>query len=1356
MKNKKIQSHVESPFPNIDLLLEDIKERAKLGKMSPPEKYAQYVRQLDAVNQVCREMYEKGCLNFSGAQIIPILRQRGFFQDRKLGSGPYKRITDAWAKATQSLKREAQVPTIVSPFPHINLLIENIKMNASRGDLINSEKFSDFVNRLETVNQVCLEFYERGELNFSGGVIFPILRQRGFPKNLAIGTSYTKVIEAWRSATGGVKVKPDQLSRAKDQETIITYVNGCHERFGRIPDYAQIKAEGYVARRNVVLTPSRVSKDIASAIKKWEMKKKSELPEDIVEICEKWFIENEAVPSVQDVVAFGRQTRLRRIDIETAIDKWRRVRFAMEVYRCEPATGDDRYVWLELHPELCVWRPIILRFQPSFETPSKLRTFRVAIFDFLIRYLLAQKLPLSPKEFLRKGFCEAPCLHKICWPESTSEWARKKWMSVNRTLEFVLSSWEGFVEIDEHGHRLRLPDYYNPLPPYPGRSMNPHTFKRGFQKGTYLDLEMKYMTDQNPGMERWRVFAVESLGISKAHLGGRERAVRLFLLDYIIGQKLPVNPEIFLSAAWNEQNKLPSLIDTVMIGIGSSTVKNDVTQINGFIDHVLETHFSAEDDYGRRVVSGNYCNPLRSLNDEVGGLTSLSLTKSNKRVLPSRYIKYLKEILIPEGSDNFSDLKWAHNAIESDWFEVPSDMIDKSDPDCVWRMRTVVRHELDKQGYYIPKSWREHKIWEIWSPARTIAMLIKLELPLRTYQVRMLDSGEADTWRYVGSFIEKNSKGQNTYQAGRFIKNTRELVHDVGTTERHSGFFRRMPDAVSGKIYTGLYISTNKTADRNKEQWNRGYEVPWQHAKVLYWCERLRDWQEKYNPIDSPVPCVTLPRRVLGPKSDQQKVQMGSMCFLFRNASARDKREENKAWPLSDGSLNLLWCRLLIELENVCAEKGHTTIDGARLVFVPGGRSTGSIKTFYPLHSLRVSLITHLATEGGVEMHILSECIAGHARIIMTLYYKKSGITHVSEAMDEASKKIENKEQDSYIRWLRDASLAQLEMNGACVDASVFKAIKDTFNNGGASLMRTNLGLCAKGGQGCHDGGVSYDENTGELTYGEVPGPPEKNCVRCRWFMTGPAFLQALVHHWNILHFNLGDNGHRYLELEQEIAELESALLGCQKLNMHFERESRLEELRHVHAATYDGNEKLAADSIATMKLIVRCKKIVDAAKDHESGIHLVAVGGMEEVEVNIRECSELEQVLHASAGATIYAQPDVSKAVGKAGNAFDRMLVMNGKDPVFFKLSEKELPVVVSHAIRLMQAHTGSIGRAVPFIEGTAKLSQLGLFGDTDELLNLASAGIPLRLTSRDERGPMLAGDGRKIIPLQSLAGEV
>ena len=106
----------------------------------------------------------------------------------------------------------------------------------------------------------------------------------------------------------------------------------------------------------------------------------------------------------------------------------------------------------------------------------------------------------------------------------------------------------------------------------------------------------------------------------------------------------------------------------------------------------------------------------------------------------------------------------------------------------------------------------------------------------------------------------------------------------------------------------GLYINTNKTADQSKDERERGYTIPWQHAEVLHWLEKLRNWQEKYNPIDSPTPCTELEAKHFGrPKSEQQKREMGAICFLFRDASAKG-HERDKPFSRSNSVCSGIAC----------------------------------------------------------------------------------------------------------------------------------------------------------------------------------------------------------------------------------------------------------------------------------------------------------------------------------------------------------------------------------------------------------------------------------------------------------------
>lgn len=206
------------------------------------------------------------------------------------------------------------------------------------------------------------------------------------------------------------------------------------------------------------------------------------------------------------------------------------------------------------------------------------------------------------------------------------------------------------------------------------------------------------------------------------------------------------------------------------------------------------------------------------------------LTETVKNPLPYRFILDLRQILCPHPHDGcFRDWSWAQQQFikktgNGDWFEVNADIIDHEDPDCVWRTKTVERNH------------KKVDIYQIWSPVRAIVLFVKLHLPLRTHQVRMLDSGEADTYRYDN---------------GQWLINTKHIFAKGNSKKPfQKGVFRRICDSMTGADSTGLYINTNKTADISKAELNLGYVIPWENRTVLYWLSKLREWQEKYNPPD--------------------------------------------------------------------------------------------------------------------------------------------------------------------------------------------------------------------------------------------------------------------------------------------------------------------------------------------------------------------------------------------------------------------------------------------------------------------------------------------------------------------------
>ena len=409
---------------------------------------------------------------------------------------------------------------------------------------------------------------------------------------------------------------------------------------------------------------------------------------------------------------------------------------------------------------------------------------------------------------------------------------------------------------------------------------------------------MKYATVLDPNLEQWRIIVAEWVGSLKRGKNVGMSAARIFLIDYIHGQKLETNPVEFLRAEYVAPCLYESCLKKYSVREEIIRLHIKITEIVGF---ALSNYLSIEDDLGIRIIPPEFKNPIPVLPEAIEGHRSY-LQESDKSVLPYRYITKLRHLLCPKNSVTFSDWKWAQKTTPGfqtcgGWFKVPFELIDQSDPDCVWRKQNKTEYEM-------------------WSPVSAMLFYVKLQLPLRTYQVRMLDSGEADTYRYFN---------------GAWKKNSSLLAQGTKKNPLRHGVFREITDEIKRVSMTGLYINTNKTADHGKDKVSKGYTLPWEHSEVLYWLQKLRDWQEKYNPITAATSWTRLGKRHFGAlKSAASLREMGSSCFLFRDAAAQG---DDRSKPLAVNS-NRYWRNLLQELEDQCLVEDLRDAAGSPLVFV--------------------------------------------------------------------------------------------------------------------------------------------------------------------------------------------------------------------------------------------------------------------------------------------------------------------------------------------------------------------------------------------------------------------------------------
>ncbi|HFE9122335.1 TPA: VPA1269 family protein [Pseudomonas aeruginosa] len=838
------------------------------------------------------------------------------------------------------------------------------------------------------------------------------------------------------------------------------------------------------------------------------------------------------------------------------------------------------------------------------------------------------------------------------------------------------------------------------------------------------DLSLAWLPETY-GVEwrEWQELAARWLASHHSAVSQKLTALTWFLENYLIALGLPADPAQLLARDFVAPSFFQQLTEPVQLRSRAKgyTRRDSARHVNNvtseFLDWVLLERYAIDDDYGRPTVPYEYRNPVPRL---AYGEGSAAPTESVRAPLPYRYISELRQIICPKPDGHFRDWSWAHGPREverhtrgGDWIPVYYDQIDPDDPDCVWRSRLTPEYQQQ-----LAEIGNRRKVVEIWSPVRAMVLYLKLELPLRTFQVRLLDSGEADTWRYSGGGWETNEG---------------PLANGSRNRPWQRGVFRRL--VYGGDVQIGIYVNTNKTADAGKDALDRGYVIPWRHERVLYWLEKLRNWQAKYNPITQPTPWADLkPKHLDDVKSPQVLERMGMSCFLFRHAAASDTEDRHK--PVTSSHVLDLWVKLLRELERRCQDRGETSRSGEPLQFAKQGSRRAC---HYPLHALRVSLLTCFAIEGGVPIPILSKLVAGHSRILMTLYYTKVGQAHMNAIMGEAEQRLVENQQAQFEKFLLNAEYQQLKALCAFNDESGLAAIDQSRQPSGWEVL--DKGICPVACAGCHNGGALLRESAGgyDRLYAPVPrdsqGNP-RNCVRCRWFVTGPAFLAGLVAHFNNLSYEASETAARYGKYENAVRVLEDEQWDCSTDGRLFLQQAELTRLQQLLAQEAERADATMNGMHATMRLIKQCLELARGGPDTDdtSSLALIASEDMH-AHIALQEAgSELHQLEVVCRNAVLFPGYDATRATLRRSQVIDAMLQLNQREPVFLRLAPDDQLHVGNAVMRLIEARTGSLDAAVQFVHAARALADVGILDDIEQIAGTAAADW-----SSEDRSPVL-----------------
>ncbi|HFQ4907198.1 TPA: integrase family protein [Vibrio vulnificus] len=874
--------------------------------------------------------------------------------------------------------------------------------------------------------------------------------------------------------------------------------------------------------------------------------------------------------------------------------------------------------------------------------------------------------------------------------------------------------------------------------------------------GRTSDLTFSWMlTTLGPEWQQWQELAAEWLATQTSSVDNKRMYMSSFFESYL-AEYAPYaisNIDLFFKGYSGHQCSSEELEKTIRTRFNPpAAIQKGVNYPCDFIDFIIEKVFSEEDDNGNLVPLVQ--NPLSKIKRQD------SATETVRNPLPYRYIQDLRQILcpLPDKTEltvieqnlkedeqllpayhyrHFKHWTWAQqqtgqgaSSAGGDWFEVEPELIDKSDPDCVWRTKEVTR-----KGELIT-------LHQLWSPVKTMVTFMKLHLPLRTYQVRMLDSGEADTWRY---------------EQGQWVVNTQ---HDfaLGSEKRPfgKGIFRRIHDTMTGLYSTGLYINTNKTADQNKDELERGYIIPWQNEEVLYWLEKLRNWQEKYNPITKPTDCTSLLKKHIGKKkSNKQLESMGEIAFLFRDASAKG---EDKSKPISSTVTDSFWYQLLLALENQLAEQGNTLDNGERLKLVvdypEGTPERGKVSTLFPLHSLRVSLITAYTMDTQLPLPVISKLLAGHTRLLMTIYYNKITPSVMAEKMDEAHGELDAKSKQSVRNFLKDASMEQIQCKMVYhSDDSILAAL---VNRNPIGWEERSCGMCLVGGNtvksdeistlgGCWNGGklIRNAKSAANRIYDSVPHGPE-NCPRCRWFITEARYLPALNAQFNQLSYKAHQAANLSVEIEGELEALKDEEFFCEEQGKPFIKHDELQALQRRYEKQRVEASEYAEDWIACFELIQKIIRVEETRNGDDAKDKLIAVGSEQDVSHALKFIETDSELLHLSLicdDAEFYPdlQDELRKtpAIEKRSRQLSRVLMKKGFEPIFMEMDDKQQLIAANAMLRQMAKIADpndkleGFRKVASYIEAGEYLTDNKLFSQgihalTDKAINLDGIALP------------------------------
>ncbi|WP_339535528.1 gamma-mobile-trio integrase GmtZ [Pseudomonas hunanensis] len=580
--------------------------------------------------------------------------------------------------------------------------------------------------------------------------------------------------------------------------------------------------------------------------------------------------------------------------------------------------------------------------------------------------------------------------------------------------------------------------------------------------------------------------------------------------------------------------------------------------------------------------------------------------------------------------------------------------------------------------------------YKIWTPNAWMHTYALASVPLRGIQIAYLDSGEAD--KDIPVLADGKIK---------WIPNANRLR---GKPKPQSFVKRYENDEI------GMHITTNKTSRKKPS-----YDIPWIPESLAKWCIRFREWQKKYNPIKRAMPWSECTQTNL---SVDELDSRGANCFLFR-----DFRGEECGKSFNQR----LQCRIAAGLY-------YSQPNNSKLAFQEGNpNAVSSYTSIYTPHTMRVSLITAYVMDFRLPLEMIVK-IAGHSSVVMTVYYVKINQQLMRMKFTEAEKRAlasQAKEDWQKIQQGRKEQIRhELIINNA---QAITRFVGDVVP--GSALFR-DYGICPFAAYRCHDG-----LKAGSGKWAAVPAGylGTENCVRCRHFITGPAFLGGLlslgneislattlqfdhIHEMEILNDELEERAAKCRNDQHDI-EMAGGTYDATELD---EIESEIESNDGQISAASRISDMYLSDMNAIKRLIEQCQAVLNERIESgdSSATTLLIVHEDQEIVLEFEETSFFHQLSEVCENAQIYVSAKADLALSTRTNHLDRLLQLNDLQPTFFRLDKRQQLAIGNQVTQFLLARLGTWDKLDAIVDGRL------LMRDLPESQRLTQRSLELLLT--------------------------